>query len=274
VSCAIALTPPVADLDARCHELALALLDLPTTRRELPQHLRRQLLDLCHPVAHRSPAHPRQPLTHRGTQMGLVQEAGGLGVLVDRRGIKRRPPPISAAGHVRRHHVGMQLGVLGAAHAMPVRRRHEPLRYLLPDTAVAASDATRLALQIPQRRVYGRLVRVDQRPSQPRLADREQHADRLGCREREVESRDLGAPTDGLDALTRSRVAAVHERHEPVVVNPAADPDAVGSAAGPAARRLTAAGVVVIAPLRDLTLVIARLLDRQLADRQHRRPRS
>ena len=258
-------------LDARRHELALALLDLAATRGELPQHLRRELLDLRHPVAHRAPPHPRQTFTHSRTQMRLVEEAGRLGVLVDRRGIKRRPPPISAARHVRGHDVGVQLRVLGATHPMAIRRRHEPRPRLVADTAAAAAHPTRLALQIAQRRVDRRLVRLHQRPGQRRLADREQHAHRLRRRERQIKRRHLRAPTDALQALTRPWVATVHERHEAVVVNPAAEPEGLGPATGPAARRLAATGVVVIAALRDLALVIARLLDRQLADRQHRR---
>ena len=234
------LTPAIADLDARRHQLALALLDLTTTRGELPQHLRRELLDLRHPVAHRPPAHPRQPLTHRGAQMRLVEVAGGLGVLVDRRGIKRRPPTVGAARHVRRHHMGVQLRVLGATHPMAIRRRHEPLPRLVPDTAAAAAHPTRLALQIPQRRVDRRLVRLDQRPGQRRLADREQHAHRLRRRERQVKRRHLRTATDALQALTRPRVATVHQRHEPVVIHPAAEPEGLGPgyrSSGPATRR-------------------------------------
>ena len=159
------LAPAIADLDARRRQLALALLDLPTARGELAQHRRSDLLDLGHPVAHRPPAHPRQPLPHRGAQVRLVEEAGRLGVLVDRRRIKRRPATVRAARHVRRHHMGMQLRILGAAHPMAIRRRHEPLPHLAPHAAAATTHPTRLTLQIPQRRVDRRLVRLDQRPA-------------------------------------------------------------------------------------------------------------
>ena len=147
------LTSSVADLDARCHELALALLDLATARGELAQHLRGELFDLGHPVAHRAPAHPRQPLTDSGAQVGLVEESGCFGVLVDRGAIKRRPPPVSTAGHVRRHHMRVQLGILRAAHAMAIGGRHEPFPDLVAHTSATATYTTRLTLQIPQRRV-------------------------------------------------------------------------------------------------------------------------
>ena len=147
------LTPRIPDLNPGRHELALALLDLATACRELPQHARCELLDLRHPVAHRAPPHPRQPFAHRGAQVRLIEEPGGLGVPVDRRGIKRRPPPVAATGHVRRHHMGMQLWILGATHPMAIRGRHQPLPRLVAHPAAAAAHPTRLALQIPQRRV-------------------------------------------------------------------------------------------------------------------------
>jgi hypothetical protein len=264
------LTPTIPNLHARRHQLALALHDLTTTRGELPQHLWRDLLDLRHAVAHRPPPHPRQTLTHHGAQVGLVEEASRLGVLKDRRRIKRRPTAVGAARHVRRHHMRVQLRVLGATHAMAIRSRHKPLPHLMPHPAAAAAHPTRLTLQIPQRRVDRRLVRLDQRPRRDRLAYREQHAHRLRRRERQIKRRHLRTPTDPPEALTGPRVTTLHQRHEAVVIDPPAKLQRLGAAARPAARGLAPAGVVVIAPLRDLALVIPRLLDRQLADRQHR----
>jgi hypothetical protein len=37
-----------------------------------------QVIDLGRPVAHRPPPHPRQALTHRRAQVGLVEEPGRL----------------------------------------------------------------------------------------------------------------------------------------------------------------------------------------------------
>jgi hypothetical protein len=139
------------------------------------------------------------------------------------------------------------------------------------DTAAAAAHATRLALQIPQRRIDGGLVRLDQRFRQPLLADGEQHAHRLRRRERQIKRRYPRTPTHPLQALTGSRVTTVHQRHETVVIYPPVKPQGLRAGTGPAARGLAAAGVVVVAPVCDLALVVARLLDRQLADRQHRR---
>ena len=139
-----------AHLDARSDQLALALLDLAPARGELPHHLGSNLLDLGHALVHRPPPHPRQALADRRAQVRLVQEARRLGVLVDRRGIKRRPATVDAARHVRRDHMGVQLRILGAAHAMAIRRRHEPLPRLAPHPAAAASNPTRLTLEIAQ----------------------------------------------------------------------------------------------------------------------------
>jgi orotate phosphoribosyltransferase len=69
---------------------------------------------------------------------------------------------------------------------------------------------------------------------------------------------------------TRSRVATVHERHEALVVDSPAESQDSCPGAAPAPGRLASPGVVVVTALRHLALVVARLLDRQLADRQHR----
>jgi hypothetical protein len=151
------------------------------------------------------------------------------------------------------------------------RRRHKPLPHLNPHPTTTPTHPTRLALEIAQRRVDRGLVRVDQRPGQPRLPDGEQHAHRLRRRERQIKGSHLRAAAHPLEALSRPGVATLHECHEAVVVDPAAEPESLGPGTGPAPGGLAATGVVVITPLRDLTLVIARLLDRQLADRQHRR---
>jgi hypothetical protein len=56
----LAARPP--HLDTGGDQLALALLDLTPARRELPQHVGRDLLDLRHALAHRPPLHPHQTL--------------------------------------------------------------------------------------------------------------------------------------------------------------------------------------------------------------------
>ena len=266
------LAPRTPDLDASRDELALALLDLATTRGELAQHLRGDLLDLGHPVAHRPPAHPRQALADRGAQMRLIEKPGRLGVPVDRRAIKRRPPAVLASGHVRGHHVGVQLRVLRAAHAMAIGGRHEPLPHLAPHTAAAATHPTGLALHVANRGIDGRLVRLNQRPRQHPIADREQDADRFRRRKGQVKRRHFRPPANPSEWLARPRMAALHQRCEPLLIDHAAEPQSLPSPTRPTTRRLTAPGVVVIATLRHLALVVARLLDRQLADRQHRNP--
>ena len=140
------------------------------------KHRRSNLLDLGHPVAHRPPAHPRQPLHHRRAEVRLVEVAGRLGVLVDRRRVQRRPATIRAARHVCRDHMRMELRILRAAHPMPIRRRHQPLPHLAPRPTAATTHTTRLPLQIPQRRVDRRLMRLDHRarraPVPPRQTTR------------------------------------------------------------------------------------------------------
>jgi hypothetical protein len=266
------LTPRAPHLDASRDELALALLDLPAARGELPQHLGRDLLDLGHPVAHRPPTHPRKAFTDRGAQVCLIEKTGRLGVLVDRRAIKRRPTAVGAPRHVRGHDVRVQLRILRPAHAMAIAGRHEPLPGLAPHPAAAATHPTRLALQIGQGGVDGRLVRLDERTGQRPIADGEQDTDRLGRRERQIERRHLRPTPHPSEPLARTRMTPLHQRDEALLVDHADEPQVLPTPPGPTTGRLAAPRVVVIAALGHLALVIARLLDRQLADRQHREP--
>ena len=263
------LTPRAPHLDASSDELALALLDLPATGGELPQHGRGDLLDLGHPVAHRPPAHPRQALVDRAAQVRLIEKSGRLGVLVDRRAIERRPPAVGAPGRVRGHHVRVQLRVLRTAHAMAIGGRHEPLPRLTQHTATAATHSTRLALQIAQSGTHGRLMRVHQPTGQHPIADGEQDADRLRGRERQVKRRHLRPAPHPSEALARTRVATLHQRHEALLIDRAHEPQSLTGPTRPTAGRLAPPRVIVIAALGHLALVVARLLDRQLADRQH-----
>lgn len=179
------LTPRVTDVDAGGSQLALALLDLAPTGGELAQHAWRDLLDLGHSVAHRTPAHPRQALAHRRAKVRLVQKPGGLGVPVDLRSIERRPAPVSATRHVCRHDMRVQLGILGTTHAMAIGGRHESFAGLAPHAATTTTHATGLALQVSDGGVDRRLVRLHERPGQRPFADGKEHADRLRRRERQ-----------------------------------------------------------------------------------------
>ena len=108
-------------------------------------------------------AHGNRSRTAR-PQVRLIQRARRLGVLEDRIAMQRRPPPVRAAGQIGRHHVRMQLRLTGAAHPMPIRRRHEPVRRQLDPAGMAATHPARLPLQVPERRAHRLLVRLHQRP--------------------------------------------------------------------------------------------------------------
>ena len=190
------LTPRAAHLDAG-DEFALALLDLPAARGELPQLSGAICSNLGHPVAHGPPVHPRKALADRGAKVRLIEKAGRLGVLVDRRAIERGPTAVVASRHVRGDHVRVQLGVLRAAHAVAIGGRHEPLPRLAPHTAAAAAHSTRLALQVAQGGTHRRLVRVDQRAGHDPIADHKQDTDRLGRRERQIKGPPSTDPPPG-----------------------------------------------------------------------------
>ena len=94
------------------------------------------------PLAHLTPLQP-EPLADAGTQVGLVEVAGGLRGPIQRRAMQRREAPVRTAREVRRDHVGMQLRIQCAAHPMPVGRGDQPLPGGDPLAAVAATDQHR-----------------------------------------------------------------------------------------------------------------------------------
>ena len=234
------LTPRAPDLDASADELALALLDLPATRGELPQHLRGDLLDLGHPVAHRPPAHPRQPLTDRGAQVRLIQKPRRLGVLVDRRAIKRRPPAVRASAPCSRP-------PRACAAADPPRGscdgdRPPPRTPPPPHAAHRRGRDARDTPRAPRNPTrHPRPPRAPQpAPGQHPIADREQDTDRLGRRERQVKRRHLRPPAHPSEPLARPRVAALHQRHEALPIDHAdraPEPPRPDPSNGPATRR-------------------------------------
>ena len=108
----------------------------------------------------------------------------------------------------------MKLRLAGPAHAMPVRRRDEPIRSQLDTAATATPDAARLPLEIADRRVHCLLVRVDQRARGLRVADREQHTHALWRRERQVKCAHPIPPRPGPQHLPAAGVAAGDQRAE------------------------------------------------------------
>jgi len=185
--------------------------------------------------------------------------------------VQRRPAAVPTAGEVRRHDVRVELRLSGPTHPVAVGGGREPARPELDPAAAAAAHATRLALEVAERRAHGLLVRPDQCPGGVAVADREQHTDALGRRERQVQCAHPIPSRPRSQCLAALRVAAGDQRRKRVGFDLALEAESCRAGSRPSARRLPAAGVVVVAALRHLLFVVALLPRHQLADRQRRR---
>ena len=85
-----------------------------------------------------------------GPEGGLVEEAGGPGVVVEEAGVGGGPGAVVALGHVGHQHVGVELGV--ARPRGPVREggRHDPLGSDLAFAARTPADHEGVALEVAE----------------------------------------------------------------------------------------------------------------------------
>src|SRR3954454_2780392 len=151
---------------------------------------------------------------------------------------------------------------------MSVGGGDDTLARLHDRAAAPASDLYGDILDVLQRGTHGSLVRAGELPRGLLVAGGEQHRYGLRRTEGEVEADDLrlagGVAQPALE-LRVGRVDARHQRVERARVHLAGKPERGRPAADPLAGRLTAPGVVIVATLRDLTLVVGGLPGRQLA---------
>src|SRR5579884_3395746 len=155
----------------------------------------------------------------------------------------------------------------------PLETRQLICRTLTTRAVMSPPDPARLALQIGQRRVDRLLVRLDQRPRHPLVADRKQDTDTLRRRERQVERCRSRPGTSRRELHARAWVPAIHHRLQLLRIELALETELTRRAAHPPARRLTPTGVVVVRATRDFLLVVELLVPghSDLADRQHAR---
>ena len=99
---------------------------LPRARREVRQHLGRDVDELGGALDHRPPLQP-QPLADLGAQMRLVEVPGGLGVRVQLAPVQRGPLAVGPARDVRADDVRVQLRVKRPRHPVPVGGGHHAL---------------------------------------------------------------------------------------------------------------------------------------------------
>jgi hypothetical protein len=100
-------------------------------------------------VVHRPPA-DAQALGERGPFGGQVQVVRGHQVGVQPVAVQGCPAAVRALGGVLDEHVGVEVGVAGAAHAVLEGHRHQPTHRLVAVGAVVVTaDPDAMALQVP-----------------------------------------------------------------------------------------------------------------------------
>ena len=105
--------------------------------------------------------------------------------------VEGRPAAVRPLRHVRDQHVGVEMGVAGAARSVSERRADEPVARNLVDAVGPAPRPTRGSFQIAERLVDRGVVRAADLRGDFEPAEAEQDGHRLRCPEREVESRDV-----------------------------------------------------------------------------------
>jgi hypothetical protein len=158
---------------------------------------------------------------------------------------------------------------------MAIRRRDGPLAGQPLDAVAAAARPARLALQVAQRNADRSLVRCQQRRRDDVVIDREQHADALGRREREIKPRDCRPLAHPAQHRPVPRVQTAHQREKlrPPDLASRRQSERANASAAPLAGGLTAAGEVVLDAGRHLRVVVLQTSAArpQLPDRQHGR---
>jgi hypothetical protein len=185
----------------------------------------------------------------------------------------------------------VEVRVEGAAGAMLIRRGDETAAVFAEHPVLAASCDASLVLEIAERRLPRRCVRLVDGAAGVLAAEGMEEADALRRREDEVEARDrrqlllLRSPRARVrvDPFDRDRprlvvptqlfpahgVGAAYQQAELALAHNALEPKGRRPTTDPHPRRLTPARVIVIHPRRHRTLVVRLLPRRQLRHTQH-----
>ena len=245
-----------------------ALLYLPSARRELTERGRGNAGDLRHALLHRSPLDP-QARREAGAQVGLVEVTGSEPVGSQQQVTVERPPrSVIAASHVGDDDVRVQVRILRPARAVLVRRGDEARTSLPNGPASSAAHDARLILQVRQRRLPRRLVRLDHSQSRALVPKGVQQTDALWRSEDEIEPGhgtkltfdhpnvpgrgvhlvhpDRPALSVLAEPLAVRRIVPSDQQAELAIANDAGQLQARRAAARPYSRRLAPPGVVVV----------------------------
>ena len=245
--------------------------DLLAALGELAQVGVGEALDLGDAVSDRLPLHA-EPLAQLMAEVCLIDVAGGLGVVEDRRVVEAGPAPVGALGRVGDQDMGVELGIAGAGGAVLEGGGEEAVAVDEFLAAGAAAGPAGLALQVVEGGCCGVAVGLVDLDRRLVAAECPEQGDGLRGGEGEVEAGDRSLPPDGAhpERLAVGGVAAGQHRGELVCLDPARQAQLLGRVAYPVALRLALAGVVVLGAFGDLVEVVALLAGAELSDRQHR----
>lgn len=237
--------------------------------RELAQVLVGEALDLGDPPADLLPLDSDEA-GQLVAKLGLIEVAGGLGVLVDRRVVEPGPLAVRPLGRVGYQDVGVQLGVAVSRGAVlegggEVAVALDELR-----TACAAPGPARLLLEIAKCRLDGGAMGLLYLDARNGSAQAPEEGDRLRGREGQVEAGDRPAAADRSqpERLAARRVVTGEHPGQLIRLDLPGEVELDGGIAHPLPADLALAGVVVLRAFGDLLQVVHLLAGSELSDGQ------
>ena len=162
-----------------------------------------------------------------------------------------------AAGQVRDQHVGVKVGVAGAAGPMPEPGREEPVTGRGVDPSRAAPHDARVLFQPPERGDDGVIVRVAELGAHVGVGEGVHDRHRLRGREGEIETRGPVRPGP-VQPDSVARVDTLEHRMQRRRLDRALEAERGGMRAEPQAGGFADTEVVVLAAGRDRVQVIRR----------------
>ncbi len=225
-------------------------------------------------------------------QHTLVQRSGRQLGAVEGLSVECGPLAVGPASEVRDEDVGVQMGVAGATGAMPEPGGDEPDARQTAGAELLERCRLRLAIVRPatheagfsfepaDRLFDGGVGGFDDLGTHERVGKCVEHADRLRCRERQVEARDTVLPRLDLVAVRGqpgARIEPSEDGSKLIAGDVVVEVERLVGESEPAATGFAGTGVVVVDAVGDLAEVVLLGTHTELPQRQHdspNRPRS
>jgi len=221
------------------------------------------------PVVDLAPLHA-EAVGELVSEVGSVEEAAGLGVLVHQPAVEGASVAVIAGGHVGDQHVGVEMRIAGSARAVPELGGDEALDLNLGETVLADARAGCGVLHVAERGVDRGVVRGANLRRDVVAAKCEQDGHGLGCSKAQVVAGN-GAASERGKHLASARVAPLPDRAQIFAGDLAVEvgEEHPGGGDGPLPGGFAHATVVSVDAARDGLDVIAVGADVALADAQH-----